>query len=462
VIFVGLLLGYLTLLCGGLGVSLLLARGVSRVNLVESLCLGWLFGTGVVSLLLWTLGLFCSGILLASLVAACCFGLGLSGWISTSRSRTRFFVPWPRHWFDWILLAVLVGEIAVVYWIGLKRSLGWDGLLVWEAKARFAFLSGNVLPAHYFHISRAFTHPEYPLGIPFTELWLYIWMGEAHQMWIKTVFATFYATGVIQLAIISARLTGQPRLGCLVAISFFLVPTEIAGLGSAASGYADFPLGVAYLTAIGYLLFFLREPSTTHNFRIYAVSLAMLPWLKREGLILWLIAAVAGVAIILIRRKPRAWLATLAPGFIILLAWAFYLRGLRLETPPEFFPVSLTLLLKNAGRLLATGQALLEEVIKPEVWGVFWLLATVAVISLLARLRNLASATLLWTVIVPILAYSSIYIFSTAADYVVHIKLSLPRLLIQLVPVFWLAIALAIARKTKNSPEASLADLHAS
>ncbi len=459
-IFVGLIFGYLTLLWAGLGLNLLLARGTTRANLVESLCLAWLFGTGVVSVLLWMLGMFCSGILLASLVATCCLTLGVSGWILAHRSGTRFFVPWPRHFFDWILLAVLVGEIAIIFCMALKRPLGWDGLLMWEAKARFAFLSDNILPAQYHDVSRAYTHPEYPLGIPFTELWFYIWMGEAHQMWVKTIFATFYATGVIQLAIISARLTGQRQLGYIAAIAFFFVPTAMGGLGSATSGYVDFPLGIVYLIAIGYLLLWLRDSSAPLNFPIYAVSLALLPWLKREGMILWTIAAAAGAAAILIRRKPRAWLAFLVPGLLIHFSWVLYLRGLHLEAPPEFSPVSLTLLLRNAGRMAVTWQALFEEITNPETWSIFWLLAAVAIVYLLARLRNLASATLLWAIIVPILAYSSIYVFSTTPDYVVHIKLSLPRLLIQIMPVFWLAIALAMARPTKISPAVPLADLH--
>src|SRR5438128_1407729 len=60
-ILAGLLLGYCTLLCGGFGITVLLMRGASRLNLVECSCLAWLFGIGLVSLLLWLLGMFCSG-----------------------------------------------------------------------------------------------------------------------------------------------------------------------------------------------------------------------------------------------------------------------------------------------------------------------------------------------------------------------------------------------------------------
>src|SRR5580765_1871466 len=51
-------------LLAGLGVATsIFARG-GRINLVECVCLSWLLGCGIVSLLLWTCGAFCSGFLL--------------------------------------------------------------------------------------------------------------------------------------------------------------------------------------------------------------------------------------------------------------------------------------------------------------------------------------------------------------------------------------------------------------
>jgi hypothetical protein len=452
----GLLLGYCALLCGGFGITVLLMRGASRLNIVECCCLAWLFGIGVVSLLLWILGMFCSGLVLPSLVAAFCLALGAMGWIKTSRSQAKFFIPRPQNLFQWILLGFLAFEIAIVFWVSLKNHLGWDGLLMWEAKARFAFLSNNVLPAHYYTSGRSLTHPEYPLAIPFTELWLYLWMGEAHQLWIKTVFATFYAFGVVQLAIITARFTGKRWFGYMAAVLFFFVPHEIVRVGSATRGYVDFPLSIVYLVVIGYLLLSLRSESK-YDFRIYAASLLLLPWFKREGAILWVIAVLAGVTIILTQKKPRVWLAALCPGALIIFGWSWYLRAMHLEVPPEFVSVTLSAFLQNAGRLIPTWRILFLEVSDPENWGLFWLLATLALAYLLVRIRKLEPAILAWAAVVPVLAYSSIYVFSTSVDYFAHIKLSLPRLLMHVVPVFWLAIASAWAKpfsiKTLSHPK---------
>jgi hypothetical protein len=442
-ILTGLICGYLTLMCGGFGITVLLRRGGQRFNLVECLCLAWLFGTGAVSLLLWLLGTCISGIILPLLVVGCCVGLGVAGWRSIRRSQTTFFISRPQNFLEWILLGLLAVEIAIVFWVSLKRPLGWDGLLDWEIKARYAFLSNNVMPAHYFHSGRVFSHPEYPLAIPLTELWLYVWMGEAHQFWIKTIFPIFYAAGVLLLICLSARLTGKRWPGYVAALLLFFVPQMTVRVGGAILGYVDFPISVVYLAVVGYLLSSLTN--SCQHFRIYAACLALLPWLKREGAILWLVAAMAGAMVILIRRKSRIQLLALLPGLLIIIGWALYLRAMGATPPEEFAPLSLAGFAANVDRLIPICQRMLSHMADLDDWSIFWLLSAVAMTYLFVRLRNLQCVLLLGAIIFPIVIYCAIYIFSTWPPYLHHVSSSLPRLLMHVVPVLWIAIAMALS-----------------
>ena len=451
---IGLAGGYLTLLCAGFGLVLLLARGTPRLNLIECCCLAWIFGTGVVSLLLWAVGTFVSGIALLLLAVAGCFALAFAGWNGARRSRTTFFISRPRTVLQWMLLALLALQTAMIFWASMKRGLGWDGLLDWEIKARYAFLGDNVLPPHYYNSGRIFSHPEYPLAIPFTELWFYVWMGEAHQFWIKTIFPVVYAVGAALLALFSARLTGKAWTGYGVAVLFFFVPQVTVGVGGAIFGYVDFPISVVYLATVGYLLWWIKGDSPYH-FRIYSSCLAMLPWMKREGAILWLIAAAAGAALILIRRKPRASLLALAPGLLIMIGWEFYLRAMHSLPSQEYLPLSLITFWTNAGRLLQISRGLFLDITYPESWSIFWLLAVVAIIYLLLRIRNLQSAVLLWAIISPVVAYSSVYVFSAWPDYLRHAGASLPRLLMHVIPVLWIAIASAASSPLRTRTSAA-------
>jgi hypothetical protein len=439
-IVIGLIAGYVTLLMLGFGITMLIMRGAARFNAVEICCLSWLFGTGGISILLWLGGNCLSGFGLQFVVTAVCVTAAVTGWSMMRRSTGTCAFPRPGNFLEWILAVILMLEVAAVFVVAFKTPLGWDGLLDWEIKARYAFLNGNVLPAHYHDSGRVFSHPDYPPAIPFTELWLYIWMGAAHQFWIKTIFPMFYAAGAGLLALLCARLTGKTWAGYVAAALFFFVPQATLGMGGAVYGYVDFPISVLYLATIGYLLYWIKSQSAC-DFRIYAVCLALLPWFKREGAILWLIAAVAGVAIILMQRKARTTLLALIPGAVIILAWQFYLRAMHAPASQEFLPLSLTTLSHNAGRFGRILQILCLEISDPGNWSIFWLIAAAAIIYMLLRIRNLQSAVLFCAIVLPIMAYLSVYIFSAWPDYLQHVGTSLARLLTHVVPVLWIAIA---------------------
>ena len=239
----GLAVGFLTLLCAGFGVTLLLLRGSAARNLLECACLSWLLGTGTVSLLLWSGGFFLSGVPLQCLVIAAALALALAGW--RYRGKGKFTFPWPAQAAEWLLAGIIVLEIGAIVLLSLGQPLGWDGSFNWEIKARFAFLNHGVMPPGYYsNGSQTNSHPEYPLFIPFTQLWLDLWMGQAHQFWEKAVIPLFNAAGVLLLSLLGARLSGRRCIGGLASALLFFVPYLARGVGGITSGYLDFPLGV--------------------------------------------------------------------------------------------------------------------------------------------------------------------------------------------------------------------------
>src|SRR5213082_3051385 len=314
-----------TLLVAGYGILALLVRQKTRLTLTEQIAFSWLLGIGVVSLLLWIFGLFVQGVLLPGLVSIICLSLGFVGWRQTVPLSLGRLGPKP---FEILLGIIVVIEIAIVFYLSFVHTLGWDGLLNWEIKARYAFANGGVLPAAYFSdTGRAFSHPEYPLAIPFAELWLYLWLGESNQFCAKTIFPTFYLAGTFLLAAFAVRLSRRTWLGLLMAALLFFVPQITVEVGCASAGYADFPLSVFYLAAAG-CLFCASERGNDVFFRLYAACLALLPWVKRDGLILWIVAAACGVFVILWRRKSPLSLVAFLPGIVIICAWRLYLNAM--------------------------------------------------------------------------------------------------------------------------------------
>src|SRR5947207_2366188 len=453
----GLAGAYFTLFVGGAGVALLILRASPRLNLIECACLAWLFGVGVVSLLSWLGGTLTSGIVLQCLVALFCLALGISGWRLTKRREVHFSLPRPNSRLEWILAAALLLELLIIFVVCLKHTLGWDGLFNWELKARYAFLNSGILPQSYYSSpGRAFSHPEYPLAIPFTELWLYLWMGEPNQFWIKTIFPLFYSAGALLVPLLITRLTGKRWLGLLIALLLPFVPFVTASPGGVIVGYADIPLSIYYVTTLGYLLCSL-DRELSYSFTIYGATLTLIPWIKSEGAILWSLLALLGLAVGLYQHRIRPAILSILPGLFLIISWRVYLYLVHAVIPSDFARPTLPLLSVNLNRRDAIVGAAFAEITETSHWSIFWLLALVAIIYLLVA-RTLSRFLLVIGVLGPVILYLLTYLFSVWPSYTAHITSSLPRLLLHVMPATWLAIGLALSSpKTQSeTPEPKL------
>jgi len=440
----GLLAGYFTLFSAGIGCVLVLVKPSTRLNVVELACLSWLLGVGIVSLLLWLGGIVFSGLALQSLVTLTCLVLGFIGWMVKKRRAIHFSLPRPDGSLEWILASLLVIELVAIFFVSLKHTLGWDGLLNWEIKARYAFFNSGVLPRSYYSsYGRAFSHPEYPLAIPFTELWLYLWMGAAHQFWIKTIFPAFYISGALLVTLFISRLTGKRWAGLTASLLMPFVPFVTASPGGVIVGYADIFLSMAYVVALGYLLCSF-EFDSPFALLAYGSVLTLIPWIKSEGMILWSVLAVIGLVAGFVRHRLRPYSIAILPGLVLIVSWRLYLRALHVVPASDFVRPSLQLLSSNLVRVPSIGRIALAELTDFGLWSIFWLLTIVAIVYLVTS-RTLSRLVVTLSILSPVVLYLLAYVFSAWPSYTAHITSSLPRLLLQVVPVGWLAIGLALA-----------------
>ena len=446
----GLIAALFTIFLAGFGIALsILSRG-GRINPIECTCLGWLFGTGIVSLLLWVGGMFCSGLVLQTIVALACLALAILGFRAKRTANARFGLPKPANIVEWILGVIVVCEVAVLIFVSFKHTLGWDGLLNWEMKARYAFLNGGSIPAAYYSSAgRVFSHPEYPLTIPFTEFWLYLWMGEPNQFWVKIIFPLFYAACALLLALLVSRLSGKRWIGLLIAALLPLVPSVSASPGGVVVGYVDIPLSTFYLAAVGYLLLWFKAGDLRFLI-VFAACSAFLPWTKSEGIILWVAVVFIGFILSLAKQRPAQFAISIVPGIILILAWRIYLRLVHMWPHSDFFSPGFSAILQNIGRLRDILGILFAELSETAHWSIFWLMAAVALIYLFAS-RKLERIALAFAIIIPALFYSLIYILSSWPNYMAHMTSSFPRLLLHVMPAGWLAIGLALSQTKRET-----------
>ncbi|MGH8094983.1 MAG: hypothetical protein ACREIF_16170 [Chthoniobacterales bacterium] len=432
-LLISLITAFALVVAAGAGVVALLAPEPLRLG--ERLALSWLTGSMVVSVGLWLGSLVCHGLVLQGFGTLLCLGLGAVAFI-----RRRSWRGGRLTRTELVLWALLFLEFAAVFYGAFKHTLGWDGLLNWEIKARIAYENGGALPAAYLSNSQlSFSHQEYPLGIPNLELWCYFWMGEANQFYIKAIFPMFYAAGVTMLASLVGRLCQNRLLGLSSALLVLFVPQFVVNPGAAITGYVDFPLGIFYLGAIGFLLLADRDESW---FWLAAFFLTFLPWLKREGIVMW---ATGGACALLFRRRRSLGKAILGAsgGLLLFTCWQAYLLAHHVSTASDFTGAEAESLWKRFDRFGPLLNTLWHNLLDIQSWSLLWYGAAAAVLIVLWRARTRSIFLILFAIVIPVLFDVTIYLFSGWADYLRHANLSLSRLLIQVAPVVILLVSLA-------------------
>lgn len=435
----------------GFGATVWLTRSSREIEWLELSALAWFFGTAVVSLTLWLVSFFARGLVLQIFVTLVCLALAISGVVQIRRRSMTSRLALPKSRIEYALAGLILIEIAIVFFLSLRHTLGWDGLLIWELKARFAWLNGGILPAAYFaDVARGFSHPEYPLFLSLNEMWLYLWMGEPNQYWIKLIFPIFYGAGMVLLARAAFVFTGERWIGLLVAALFLFVPWIYGGPGGIVVGYVDVPLGFFYLGAI-YSVVLVARTNTPSALALFIAFNSVLPWIKREGVILWLVAGIFGACAIWKRRGLLCAIASFVPGVALALGFRVYLHVMHAPASLDFVPVNFTTFRSHLDRVGPVLRELFEEMSIASHWSLFWSIVLLALVAAAARGQIRRCATLFTFMAVPLALYCSTYLFSAWPDYIGHIESSLPRLLIQLIPTAWLIIALALAPRNRTA-----------
>ena len=423
---------------GGLGMVVLLGRP-SSFSRAELCGMAVVLGAGLVSLSSFLLGILMYGWVLRSAVSVLCLG---SLVIALRRDRGAFAVKLPERFVPSVApILTSVFAVAALYllvWISLYHSdLGWDGLFNWEAKTRTAFLNDGVFPFQAF--SSGLLHTRYPLLVPLFGAWIYSWLGRVDQSMLKLVGPFFYLGALLLLAGSARRLTGSPWAGALAVLILAAVPPTMIGGGSASSGYADWPLAVIYLCTLIATLEYTRTNSAPAA-RLAGVTLMLGIWTKADMLVLLVCIAAVAAPRIIRERNWKLGLVIFLPALAMRFIWSVMLVVVKAPPDGDFhfrphFDV--------AGMLL---QNALSEFIKWKQWGLFWPLLGLAVF--LYVIRRHFSEVAVWTggVILPMILYPCVFIFSAWNPIHDHVASSLSRLFLQIVPAASLFIALTIHR----------------
>lgn len=351
-------------------------------------------------------------------------------------------------WLEAGLSFLLAAEFALLLLASLHTPLGWDGLFNFELKARLIFEntpSGRFPIAYLSDASRAWSHPQYPLMVPFAEFWIYSWLGRVDQAAIKILFPLFYFSlvGVLCGAI---RRISDARISLAIAVAIGLLP-PFTLLPGAASGYADVPLAAALAGSVSFAFLALRT-GNTEAWTLAGVLSAIATWTKSEGVLLAGCVGIVALAALLWNRRSTAlkqcatnigslrsmlallWIPLVAAGPWLLLQQRYGLPSV------DFLPLSAGVMIENVGRLPAIVKLVGRELLLPGHWGLIWPAFGSALLVMIRVGRADASKWfLIGTVVLPLVLYSLVFMWSAWSDPMEHARWALPRLLVPLAPM---------------------------
>jgi hypothetical protein len=266
-----------------------------------------------------------------------------------------------------------------------------------------------------------------------------------NQSLIKLIGPYFYLACLLLAVAATRRFSENRWAGLLAALLLGTTPALVAGEGSAASGYADFPLAAVSLCAIIHCARYWKTGSVDAIHLTGATAL-FLPFMKSEGSIAFIFIALAVVPKVVRDRNWKVGLGMLGPGAAMWFGWAAFLRLTHSFPEYDLRPATITYFRAGVHRVPALLYAALEELVAWNRWSLLWPLSIAAII-LMARSRPFAE----WypwavNVLAPLAFFPMTYILSGWEPATIHLQSSLWRLWLHTAPAGAVVTAAVMVR----------------
>ena len=333
-----------------------------------------------------------------------------------------------------VLTAVILFNVILVFVDSMAIPISnWDAIAIWSLKAKILFNETIKHSNYFFEPSKSFSHLDYPLLVPFVQVYLYSILGYIDDRLVKIIFPIFFVC--ILLTLYFAQRRYFSRIHSLVFASF--LSTLIPFIIETSSGYADVPLTLFYFLSVVYLYVWIKEGKLKYIL-LAALFSSFMVFTKNEGLGLLVI----NILVLLIfnifnykNERIKQSLIYVLISVLLILPWMIFRQRISILTENYLAHFNILGIINNLDRVNIVFVRFIQEFINVSKWNIMWILL---VITIFINIKNIFKNTaifLLLFIICHLSLYYFIYIITPWENVSALIDSSLERLLIHVAPL---------------------------
>jgi len=441
---IGLIISFLVAIAIGRNVLFWLIRRDLSFSLLEKLALSYILGLGALTIQMFLYSLLNIKFSIFTLLMPWFF-IAIVNIFAFNKTMPvgKEPVKSKSEIFDIVLAGGIAFQVLHAFFKALIKPMdSFDSIGNFAYKAKMFFMKSYVPYELFLDKSIDIQHGDYPLFIPLSETWIYMFLGRWNDLLVKALFPMFLLAVLIIFYFTLKRLIGKR----LALISGFFLATIPHFLNYATIGYADFALTMFYCTGFFYIFLWISYKRET-KYLFLATCLAVLAiGAKHEG-VMFLFINIALLALFaLLNRKviTRAELGGIGFFLVVTLvstiAWFAYFHMLGFSN--EFVnkeTLHFSVVVKNLNRIPLILYEYQKHVFGPKKWNISFLVFFIGLALYFKTAFREHFKYITFSILLAFAGYSFFYLI-TPLEIRYHLQTSGSRLLIHFLPivVFWI------------------------
>ncbi|MEA3305783.1 MAG: glycosyltransferase family 39 protein, partial [Candidatus Omnitrophota bacterium] len=345
--------------------------------------------------------------------------------------------------FDIVLISGIAFQVLHAFFKALIKPMdSFDSIGNFAFKAKLFFMKGYIPYELFLNKSIDIQHADYPLFIPLSETWAYMFLGHWNDLLVKALFPMFFIALLFIFYFILKRLVGKRS----ALISAFFLATIPHFLNYAAIGYADFALAMFYSGSFLYLFLWISY-KRENKYLFLAAALSILAmWAKNEGVLLSLVNILILLFFAFFERREMAKneIRGIASFLFIVIAagslWFACMNSIGLSN--EFInkdTFKLSVAMGNIDRIPLIAYEYQKHVFGPKKWNISLLVFFAGFILYFKKAFSGYFKYITLSILSAFFGYTLFYLF-TPLEIRYHLQTSGSRVLLHLLPVviFWI------------------------